>query len=281
MVIVTGAGRGIGEATARAFALEDARLVVASRTRSELEQVAASIRADGGEVRVVPTDMSLQEDVERLVRAALRAFGQVDVLVNCAGVYGPIGLAWEVDAAEWVRAMNVNLCGTFFACRAVVPHMVQRRKGKVINFSGGGATAPLPRFSCYGVSKAAVVRLTETLAEELKEYNIQINAIAPGAVNTRLQDEVLAAGERAGDLFERIRRLRESGEGGVSPQLAADLAIFLASEESDGLTGKLVAAPYDDWRSWDSDRIRELAALPWLTLRRMDPFTLRQFVDNR
>jgi len=280
VAIVTGGSRGIGEAVAAAFAREGARLVVAARTEAELRQAAERLRGLGAEIRWVAADVSQLGDADRIVEAALRAFGQVDVLVNAAGVYGPIGPLWDVDARAWVEAIQVNLCGTFFCCRAALPHMVERRQGKIVNFSGGGAASPLPRFTAYGVSKAAVVRLTETLAEEVKEFNIQVNAIAPGAVDTRLQDAVIAAGERAGPLLARIRKLRETGEGGVPRELPASLAVFLASQKSGVLTGKLIAAPYDAWTSWDADRIAKLMASPWLTLRRLDHTTLRPLLDT-
>jgi NAD(P)-dependent dehydrogenase (short-subunit alcohol dehydrogenase family) len=218
--------------------------------------------------------------VMRLVEATLTAYGQIDILVNAAGVYGPIGPVWDVDVDEWIRATQINLFGTFMCCHAVLPHMIERRQGKIVNFSGGGATSPLPRFTAYGVSKTAIVRLTETMAEEAKEHNVQVNAIAPGAVDTRLQDDVLAAGKRAGSLLGRIRKLRETGEGGVPRELPAELALFLASSDSDGLTGKLVAAPHDGWESWDTDRIAELMLAPWFTLRRMDPYTLRPLMGQ-
>lgn len=278
--IVTGGGRGIGEAIAMTFAREGAQLAIASRTQSELEQVAAQIRKMGGQVQVIHTDVSRRDDVLRLVEATLTTYGQIDILVNAAGVYGPIGPMWETDVDEWFRAVHINLFGTFLCCHAVLPHMIRRRQGKIINFSGGGATSPLPRFTAYGVSKTANVRLTETLAEEVKEFNIQVNAVAPGAVDTRLQNQVLAAGERAGDLFTRIHRLRETGEGGVARELPAALVVFLASAESDGLTGKLIAAPYDGWESWDADRIAEVMSAPWFTLRRIDPYTLRPLMDK-
>lgn len=280
VAIVTGGGRGIGEAIALAFAREGARLAIASRTQSELDQVAAKIQELSGQVLVIPTDVSNRDDVVRLVKTTLDSYGQVDVLVNAAGVYGPIGPMWDIDVDEWIRAMQINLFGTFMCCHAVLPHMIERRQGKITNFSGGGATLPLPRFTAYGVSKTAIVRLTETLAEEVKESNIQVNAVAPGAVDTRLQDDVLAAGERAGDLLARIRKLRETGEGGVPRELPAELVVFLASDDSDGLTGKLVAAPYDGWQSWDANRIAELMSAPWFTLRRIDPYTLRPLMDK-
>lgn len=280
VAIITGGGRGIGEAIAAAFTREGARLVLSARTHSELEQVQGRLRAAGGSVEIVPADVSMPEEVARIVQAAEAAYGRVDILVNAAGIYGPIGPAWDVDVQEWIRAVQVNLVGTFLCCRAVLPGMLARRWGRIINFSGGGATAPLPRFSAYAASKAAVVRLTETLAEEVKDANVYINAVAPGAVDTRLQDQVLAAEERAGELLPRIRRLRETGEGGVPPELAADLVVFLASEESAGLTGRLIAAPYDDWRNWNAEHIAEVMALPWLTLRRIDAHTLKPLRDK-
>jgi len=280
VAIITGGGRGIGEAVALAFAREGARMTIASRTQTELDQVAARIQEQGGQVQAIRTDVSNRDDVARLIETTLTTYSQIDILVNAAGVYGPIGPMWDVDIDEWFRAFQINLLGTFMCCHAILPHMIERRQGKIVNFSGGGATSPLPRFTAYGVSKTAIVRLTETLAEEIKEFNIQVNAIAPGAVDTSLQDNVLAAGERAGDLLERIRRLRETGEGGVPRELPAELVVFLASEDSDGLTGKLIAAPYDGWESWDADRIAEVMSEAWFTLRRMDPYTLRPLVDR-
>lgn len=280
VAVVTGGGRGIGEATALALTEEGANLVLVSRTQSELESVAGQVASRGGQALVLPADVSRQEEMAQVVDKTLAHYGRLDILVNAAGVYGPIGPTAEVDLGEWVRAIEINLIGAFICSRLVVPQMIAQRSGRIINFSGGGATSPLPRFTAYGVSKTAVVRLTETLAEEVKDFNVQINAIAPGAVDTRLQDEVLAAGERAGDLLPRIRRMRETGEGGVPPELSARLVVFLASEAADGLTGKLIAAPYDGWESWDDARIDELMKMPWFTLRRMDPFTLKPFVSE-
>lgn len=280
VAIVTGGGRGIGEAVALAFAREGARLAIASRTQSELDQVAAGIQALGGQAQAIRTDVSNRDDVIQLIEATLTTYGQIDILVNAAGVHGPIGPMWDVDIDEWIRSIQINLFGTFMCCHAVLPHMIERRQGKIVNFSGGGATSPLPRFTAYGVSKTGIVRLTETLAEEVKEFDIQVNVIAPGAVDTRMQDQVLAAGERAGELLTRIRRLRETGKGGVPRELPAELVVFLASDDSDGLTGKLIAAPYDGWQSWDGNRIAELMSAPWLTLRRIDPYTLRPLVGK-
>lgn len=279
VVLVTGGGRGIGAAVARAFAADSAVFLVA-RTEAELEGVAAAIVATGGDAAYAAGDVSDRRAVQRVLHACDSTFGVPSVLVNAAGVYGPIGPLWQVDPDAWWRAQEVNVRGTLNTMAAVLPAMIRARHGRIINFSGGGATAPLPRFSAYAAGKAAVVRLTETVAEEVRSHGITVNAIAPGAVDTRLQDEVLAAGDRAGELHGRIRALRETGQGGVPAELAAALAVFLAGDAAAGLTGKLVSAPHDGWQDWDAARIAELAGGAWLTLRRMDPFTLRPLVQQ-
>jgi NAD(P)-dependent dehydrogenase (short-subunit alcohol dehydrogenase family) len=280
VAVVTGGGRGIGAAVALALARAGASVIVAARTAPEIEGVTAQARAAGGSAIAVPADVTAASDVVRVVERALAVNGAIDVLVNAAGIVGPVGPVWDADPDGWRRAFDVNVHGTFLCCRAVLPHMIRRRRGKIINFSGGGAASPVPRLAAYGASKAAVVRLTETMAQEVAPYNIQVNAIAPGLVDTRLLDDVLAARERGGEQSERVRRLRETGYGGVPAELPASLALWLASDKSRGLTGKLVAAPYDRWERWDAHRIDALAAAPWFTLRRLDRVTIAPLVGD-
>ncbi len=199
--------------------------------------------------------------------------------MNNAGIQPPIGPLVENDPEAWMQAVAVNLFGPFHCTQAVLPGMIARKSGKIINLSGGGATAPRPNFSAYAASKAALVRLTETLAEEVRPFNIQVNAIAPGAVNTRMLEEVLRAGEAAGDELAAAQRRRV--EGGTPPEMAAALVVFLASSASNGLTGKLISAAHDDWRDWDGGRIAELADTSWYTLRRLDPHTVGPLLEKR
>lgn len=279
VAIVTGAGRGIGRAIAIAYAREGARLILAARTEPELQDTAARCREEGGKAHPVITDVASWDQVQDLIRTAIREAGRIDILVNSAGIYGPIGPTAEIDVTDWTQAVAVNLFGPLYLCRAILPHFLERRQGKIILLGGGGATAPLPCLSSYAASKAGVARLADTLAEELKTFNVQVNVIAPGLVDTRLQDEVLAAGPRAGALLEKIQRARETGAGAVSPDVAASLAVFLASPASGTLTGKLIAAPYDPWREW-TDKGEELNATALYTIRRLDPFTIKPLIGQ-
>jgi NAD(P)-dependent dehydrogenase (short-subunit alcohol dehydrogenase family) len=266
VAIVTGGGRGIGRAIAGALAQEGARLVVAARTLSEVEETAAQIRGRGGRAMAVRADVSEPAEVEALVDVARGEFSGLDVLVNNAGIQGPIGSLMENDPDEWLRAIRVNLGAVFLCCRAVLPTMIGQRRGKIINLSGGGATSPRPRFSAYSVAKAGIVRLTETLAEELKSHNVQVNAIAPGAVYTSMTESVLTAGTAAGERALADARRVKMEE--ASPRAAAALAVFLASDESNVLTGRLISAVWDDWRGLPT-RLRHVNASDLYTLRRV------------
>jgi NAD(P)-dependent dehydrogenase (short-subunit alcohol dehydrogenase family) len=279
VAIVAGAGRGIGRAIAIAFARQGASLFLAARTENDLKKTAAACHEVGGQARAVVTDVTSWEQVQNLAATAIKEAGQVDILVNSAGIYGPIGSTAEIDLSDWKRAVEINLFGPLYLCRALMPHMIQRKQGKIIFLGGGGATAPLPYFSSYAASKAGLARLADTLAEELKPFNVQVNVIAPGLVDTNLQDEVLQAGSRAGGLYEKIKQARETGKGAVSPEIAAELAVFLASEASGKLTGKLIAAPYDPWREWGG-KAEELNATPMYAIRRLDPFTIKPLIKD-
>jgi NAD(P)-dependent dehydrogenase (short-subunit alcohol dehydrogenase family) len=265
--IVTGGSMGIGKAIARAFLEEGCRCLLAARTAGPLEAAVDELSSIGPRVIGFPCDVGLERDVQALVKRAVGEFGSVNILVNGAGVYGPIGPSVEVDPTAWWEALRTNLLGTFLCVRYAAPEMLASGGGRVINLAGGGASKAFPNFSSYGCAKAAVVRLTETLAEELKGGGVCVNAIAPGAVNTRLLDDVLAAGEAAGEGFlERARG--QKAEGGVPPERAAELAVFLASEASEGLTGRLISAVWDDWRGLTA-RIPEVMASDLYTLRRV------------
>jgi 3-oxoacyl-[acyl-carrier protein] reductase len=265
-VIITGGSRGIGYAIAEAYLKEGARVCLAARGKEELRAASDELRGLG-EAEVCPADVSRAGDVKTLVATALRAFGRVDVLVNGAGIYGPIGPSEEVDFEKWKETFAVNVFGAFRMMQEVIPHMRAQTSGKIINFSGGG-DGPLPRFSAYHASKGAIVRLTETIAAEVKDCGIEVNCLAPGAVNTKFLDEALAAGEEkvGKERYEKLLKQRE--EGGVPPEKAAGLCVFLASDASDGLTGRFLSAVWDEYAKWGPREIAEIMKTDRYTLRR-------------
>jgi 3-oxoacyl-[acyl-carrier protein] reductase len=270
VAIITGGSIGIGKAIAIAYAKEGANLLLTSRTKSALEATKREIaKITDTNVKIFPADVSDPQIVHKLVEFTLNKFNTIDILVNSAGIYGPIGLITDIDHAKWLETMKINLFGTFLCMQAVLPTMIKNKKGKIINMSGGGGAAPFPRFSAYGISKAGVIRLTETIASEFKNYNIDINAIAPGAVNTRLLDQALAAGEAAGKDF-LTQSLKQKEKGGVPPEKVAELAIFLASSQSDGLTGRLISLLWDNWRDIP-ENLGKIMSSDIYTLRRIVP----------
>ena len=250
--IITGANQGLGLEIARAFVREGADILICAREKARLvnaHQYLSSLAREGQRVIAEVANVAREEDCARLASRAISELGSIDILVNNAGIYGPKGTIDEVDWAEWVRTIEINLLGSVLMCRAVLPPMRERRYGKIIQISGGGATNPLPRISAYAASKAAVIRFAETLAEEMREFAIDVNAIAPGALNTRLLDEVLESGpEKVGPVFYE-RAVKQKAEGGAPLDRGADLCVFLASAASDGITGKLLSAVWDPWEN--------------------------------
>jgi len=269
---ITGGSRGFGFAVATAFARAGADVMLSARDERELEKAARALGRDFPAVRVewCAGDVSNDADVAALAERAERAFGHIDVLVCNAGIYGPKGPIENVDFGEWSRALEINVNGVVLCARRFAAQLRASERGKVVILSGGGATKPMPYLSAYAASKAAAVRFGETLAEEWREHGIDVNMVAPGALNTRLLDEVLAAGPAAvGDAFYAAS-LKQKAEGGAPLERGADLCAYLASRASDGVTGKLISAIWDPWERFSELR-EALAASDVYTLRRIVP----------
>jgi 3-oxoacyl-[acyl-carrier protein] reductase len=214
--------------------------------RSKEVHVVAESLAGSTDVIALECDITNFAAVEAAVAAGMDRWGRIDSLVNCAAVLGATGEIWKTDPAEWQRALNVNLIGTYHTMRAVLPHMVSARSGRIVNFAGGGAAYGYPLFSGYAASKAGVVRLTETVATECAAYNVQVNVIAPGAIDT----DLLRAVRSAGGEVRTLGRMEE----------AVALVVYLASGDSNHITGRFIHAR-DSYRDWPQVLPEELYTL--------------------
>ncbi len=265
-IIVTGAGRGIGREIAITASEQGANIALIARTQSELEET-FNLLSKTGKNHFYSLDISNISETQIIFKKIFNEYHKIDGLVNNAGIQKPIGPFHEVSLQEWIYNMEVNLFGTLSCTKEALKYMMSVSKGKIVNLSGGGSTSPRINFSAYGVSKTAVVRFTETLAVELKQYGIDVNAIAPGAVNTKMLDEILENKSAAG--LEYTEAVNRKEHGGNNPRVAADLVCYLLSSDSDGITGKLISAPWDPWQTQEFQNLlrqdKDIA-----TLRRID-----------
>jgi 3-oxoacyl-[acyl-carrier protein] reductase len=269
LALVVGGSGGIGQAVAAHLSEAGCAVCIVGRTRSGLSSALARLHNTGHkEIIGLCCEVGDFSRVKQAIRQAVNALGDLDILVNAAGIQAPIGEFVNTDINKWSRNLQVNLMGTVYSCKVALPFLEKRGGGSIINFSGGGATSSRARFSAYAVAKTGIVRFTEVLAEEVRGKMIRVNAIAPGAVNTRMLDEVLLLGEKAGkkELSEAKQRAKV---GGVSAGLAADLVVFLASRQAAGLTGKLISAVWDPWKTWDPAAIKEIMNCDKYSLRRL------------
>ena len=264
--LITGAGRGIGQAIALAYAREGARLSLGARSVSELEETADECRKLDAEVLITPTDVTDVSQVEGLIAATVERYSTIDILINNAGIGGPIGVLQDNDLDAWINTVQVNLIGVYLSCRAVVPVMKRQNAGRIVNLSGAGAANAWANMSAYCSSKAAVVRLTEVLALELADTKITVNALGPGSVHTRMWDEMTEDAAKAGaDLIHEVG-LRVTSGGGASIDRCADLAVWLAGSGADGLSGRIISAFNDDFESL-TPKIPEIMASNLYTMR--------------
>jgi NAD(P)-dependent dehydrogenase (short-subunit alcohol dehydrogenase family) len=256
-LVITGSSSGSGKFLADSLAAKKHTVCRVARSPQE----GFSFQAD-------VSDWPALDDCAKQVSAKWQ---NVDGLICCAGIQEPIGPAMEIDPVAWRSALAVNLDGTFFSIRAFYPLLRKSpRRAKVICFSGGGSTSPRPNFAAYGISKTGVVRLVETLAVEWQEQPLDINAIAPGAIFTKMTEQVLASGATTAGKkeFEQASKLPRDNAQALEKVLG--LIEFLLSEKSDGISGKLISAPWDPWPTLDKHR-DDLAASDIYTLRRIVP----------
>ena len=262
-VLITGAGRGIGKRLALGFARMGARIALISRSKAELDLAHIEIEQAGGNALRIKADVC---DPEQLVLAVDRAHvafrSKVDVLVCAAVTPGPLGDFLHAPLKSWAEAIQVNLLGVAYSCRAVLPDMVEKRSGKIIVLTCESDQAPKVNLSAYTTSKTAVVRFAEALAAEVLDHNVQVNCFDPGPAYTSFTDEIISAEDRLDPrIVDTAKETRRTG--GVSPEAQLEHVAFLASERSNHITGKLIHVK-DNWKQWTHTTLRP------------DAFTLRR-----
>lgn len=269
-IIITGGSLGIGLAIAKECAVQGAQVIIAARNENDLKKANKEIdKISDIKHLSFSLDVSDLNSVKKFAQWTKSKKLEIDGLVNCAGVYGPIGKTSEVDMNEFTNAIQVNLLGTVYMCNIFSSLLVGNQNKKIINFSGGGGASPFPNYSAYASSKAAIIRFTENIALELIEQKFDINCIAPGFVITRLHQQTVSVGaDTAGAGFYENTR-KQIKDGGVPPENAAELCSFLLSDESNGITGKFISAPWDPWKEKKfQDKLRQ--DNDFATLRRID-----------
>lgn len=269
--LITGGSQGLGRHIVEAFLAEGANVVFCARTAADVGRTQSELAPrlkPGQQLIGLACDIADPAGVAAVFARAAQ-LGRLHAVVNNAGIYGPIGPTEDVTLADWNQAWQINVTGTLLVCQHAVRAMKPHRDGRIINVSGGGATNPMPRFAAYAATKAAVVRLTETLAEEYRDLGITVNAIAPGALRTRLTQQVLDAGPEKAGAAMYAKNKKWSEEGAVDPRLGAALCVYLASPASEGITGKLISAQWDPWR--DLQKFRAELNSDIYTLRRIVP----------
>ena len=265
-IVLTGSSTGIGRALATQLLTRGHN--VWGLARSDQTDFAA---LHLGAFYNTRCDVADWNQVQLAAQTVTASWSHVDGLICCAGIQGEVGPAVSANPTRWSSTVRANLDGTFFPFRAFHGLLSQApRRAKVIAFSGGGATKPRANFSAYGVAKTGVVRLIETLAEELRDQPIDLNSIAPGAINTRLTDEVLALGPKVAGAAEYAAAQKQKASGGASLDKALGLVEWLLSPASDGISGRLLAAPWDPWSTLNSHKAA-LANSDIYTLRRIVP----------
>ena len=244
IAIVTGGGHGIGKAIALALAREGASVLVCGRNNSKLQQTANEIHQSDVRSLAIVTDVSREDQVEAMVQSTLREFGQIDILVNNAGIAGPTAPLSDVSREEWDETLAVNLSGAFLCAKAVLPGMLERRSGKIINISSVAGRMAYALRSPYAVSKWGMIGLTRTLAQEVGQYNIQVNAILPGpTAGERMQAVIDQRAQELGRSAAEVERLYVEGTAlkrMVDPNHVAAMVVFLASSDGDSITGQAI-----------------------------------------
>ena len=236
------------------FARSGARVGILGRNQAELDVTRLEIEHAGGTALRLRADVRKYSELQNAVDRMTSVWGSVEVMIANAGIVGPVGPFVEDQPEQWREVIETNVFGVMNSVRAVLPQMVERRHGKILVVSGTGAATPRPLFAPYAASKAAVVRFAESVAEEVREHNVQINCFFPGQAYTAMTDDILRAGDALSEIeVQEARNVRITG--GLPPEKQIQLAMFLCSERSNHLTGKLIDIT-DNWKKLEEENAR-------------------------
>lgn len=268
--VITGASRGLGLEIASHFWKNGAHLILVARSTEKLEdlkkQLLSTITNPKQKIKLISTDLINPQILISLIQQYQPG---IDVLVNNAAIQGPIGPFWENNWNDWQTTLQINLLTPIALCRAIIPQMIQRGFGRIINLSGGGATSSRPNFSAYATAKTGLVRFSEILADEVKHFSISVNCIAPGIMHTEMLTEIVQAGiKMAGKKEYDLAQTQKASIEVI--KRAAKLCTFLASSENK-ITGKLISATWDPWQ-----KLPDYLS----TLKNSDIYTLRRIVPE-
>lgn len=244
--IITGGARGIGFAIAKELVNQGVKVVVCSRTKLDLDKALKLLNTKEEVAFGMICDVSSMSDCKGLITFAQKKLGMIDILINNAGVYGPIGSFEKINIEDFKKTIEINLIGMVYCSYLVIPIMKNNGSGKIINVCGAGVGGgTLPKFTAYFTSKFAVAGFTEVLSDELREENIQVNAISPGPVNTYLNKYLIEQGPRKSGEEMYKNAIRQQKEGGVSPELTSKLVAYLVSSDANHITGRLLSARWN------------------------------------
>lgn len=274
VVLITGSSQGLGFEIAKRYLMLGANLIICSRNYKKVKKAHKtldSIKKKNQKIISFSTDVSKNKSVYKLIKSTLKKFKKIDILINNAGVLGPKGNIENINWRKWVKTIEINLLGSVLLCKNIIPHFKKRNKGKIIQISGGGATSPFPMFSSYATSKAAIVRFIENLSEENNKYNIDINAVSPGIMNTNMLDQILKTKKIliGNKTYKKFLLAKKNDENNINK--TCELILFLGSNHSDGLSGKLISAKWDNWKNWIKRK---------KFLKKSDVYTIRRIVGR-
>lgn len=266
-IIISGGGSGIGARLAEELSSEGHSVIICGRRINRLRQLSEK----NNNVCFFQCDVSEEKEVIEFVRFVSKDHDCVDVLINCAGLFGAIGRFDQTDSTLWKKTIDINLFGTYLLSKYFLPLLLKSETKKMINFAGGGAFGTFPNYSAYAASKSAVVRLSENMAQELRDFGILVNCIAPGFVATGIHDATLAAGESVSGREHFQLTQKKLKDGAVPMEIPVECVKFLISQDSDGLTGKTISASFDKWNSKEfKNSIQEISESDLFTMRRIN-----------